>query len=160
MLIERILGNIEDFDDENLNVDTVLLSHLDMKKPHQKVVTSEGKTLKISLDRGQNLSCGAVLYFDDELLIAVDMPEEKVFEIIPKGIFQWSKAAYNIGNMHSSIYLYSDRIKVPYDSALVKMIHALGIQYRITESKLDGDQLGVSIGHSHSHSAEREGGCE
>ena len=37
MIIEKVIGKIEDFDVEDLSIDRVMLDHYDMDKPHQKL---------------------------------------------------------------------------------------------------------------------------
>lgn len=143
---------------EGCAIDLALLSHDQLQRPHQKAKTEGGRELMISLERGQNLYCGAVLYREEGLIIAVDMPEEKVFEIRPRTTMEWAKAAFNIGNMHQSAYLYPDCIRIPYDYVLENMVKALGVEYAVTEKKLDGMRPNVSPGHSHHHDHEHDHG--
>ena len=85
MIVEKIIGTIEDFKQENLKTDRILLDHDDMNKPHQKLKSESGQTVAVSLPHGENLFCGAVLYKDSEKIIAVDLVEEDVLEIRPEG---------------------------------------------------------------------------
>jgi urease accessory protein UreE len=150
VLIEKVLGNIAQTDAAGRAVDLVQLSADGMAKPHQKTVTEAGRELKISLPRGENLFCGAVLCMDEDMVIAVDMPEEKVFELRPRTHLEWARAAYSIGNMHQSAFLHEDCIRVPYDYVLEKMIAGLAVEYSIVRRKLDGLRANAADGvHGH-----------
>lgn len=149
MIIEKILGNIDEFDEGGRSIDMALLTHEELNKTHQKIFTQNGTELYISLERGAKISCGAVLYEDEEQIIVVDMQIEKVFEIKPKSSQEWAIAAFNIGNMHQNAFIYPDCIRVPYDYVLENMISSLNIPYEIAERKLDGIRPNVSHGHHH-----------
>ena len=150
MLIEKILGRAEDFDLSPLTADKVLFSHETLQKGHQRVKTEAGRELRISLEHGTAMFCGAVLYKDDGLVILADMHPEDVIVIKPRNNMEWGKAAFNIGNMHSPAYLYEDCILTPYDETLKRLTEALDIPWERCMRKLDGQRAGVSVrGHSH-----------
>lgn len=152
MIVEKILGKLQDFESEELRIDKILLDHLDMSKPHQRMKSQEGTTVAVSLPHGEHLFCGAVLYKDDEKLIAVDLVPEDVLEIRPKGNLQWAKTAFNIGNMHHPAYLYENCIRIPYDSILEKLLMGIGVAYERCQRKLDGESANhVVAGHEHHH---------
>ena len=152
MIVEKIIGTIEDFKQENLKTDRILLDHDDMNKPHQKLKSESGQTVAVSLPHGENLFCGAVLYKDSEKIIAVDLVEEDVLEIRPEGNIQWAKAAFNIGNMHHPAYIHRDCICISYDSILEKMMGQMGISCERKMRKLDGHRANHVVGgHTHSH---------
>lgn len=163
MIIETILGNLEEMNTEELKIDRVLLDHYDMTKPHQKLKSEGGAVVAVSLPHGQQLFCGAVLYKDMERIIAVDLLPEDVLEIHPKGNLQWGKTAFNIGNMHHPAYLHEDCIVIPYDGIIETMLKGIGVEYKRCNRKLDGERANHVIGghshhhnHNHSHHHEQE----
>lgn len=152
MIVEKILGTIEDYASENLKIDRVLMDHYDLGKPHQKLKSEAGETVAISLPHGEHLFCGAVLYKDEEKIIAVDLIPEDALEIRPEGNLQWAKAAFNIGNMHHPAYLHEDCIVIPYDAILEHLLKGIGVNYVRCERKLTGQKANHVVGgHSHSH---------
>ena len=154
MIVEKIIDRIEETDIGNRSLDLVLLDHLDLTRPHQKVKTQEGKTVAISLPLGEQLYKGAVLYSDEEEIIAVDLLEEDVFEIKPKGNIEWARVAFNIGNMHQPAYVTENDICIPFDPVMERMFRSLNVEYSRKKRKLDGLRANVSIssaGHHHSH---------
>lgn len=155
MIIESIIGDAQDFQTENLAVDKVLLDHLGIGKPHQKLTTQSGKKIAVSLEHGEHLFCGAVLYKDSETMIVVDMEPEDVLEIKPQGTRQWAKTAFNIGNMHHPAYLYDDCIRIPYDAILENLMKTIGVACARCQRKLDGEKAAqAASGHHHHHHSE------
>ena len=150
MIADKIIGRIEDFEDSGLRIDSVVLDHYDMAKPHQKLVSREGTVIGLSLSHGEHLYCGAVIYRDEEKIIAADLQPEDALDIRPEGNIQWAMAAFNIGNMHQSAYLYEDRILVPYDPIMENLIKNIGVAYTRCTCKLDGQRAGLAADHSHS----------
>ena len=152
MIVEKIIGDARDFQGEDLKIDKVYLDDLGMGKPHQKLTAESGEKIAISLDHGEHLFCGAVLYKDSERMIVVDMLPEDVLEIRPEGNRQWAKTAFNIGNMHHPAYLYDDCIRIPYDGILENLMKSIGVAYTRCERKLDGEKAAQTVGnHQHHH---------
>jgi len=152
MIVEEIVGRLEETDIGNRDVDLLVLDHMDLIRPHQKVKTQSGRGLAISLSHGDQLFKGAVLFADENVIIAVDLAEEDVFEIRPKGNIEWARVGFNIGNMHHAAYVSETDICIPYDPVIDKMLHALNVEYSRKTRKLDGIRANASIssgGHHH-----------
>jgi urease accessory protein len=167
MLIEEIVGRLENTDTGDREIDFVILDHMDLIRPHQKVKTQRGRELAISLSHGEQLFKGAVLHADEKEIIAVDLAMEDVFQIIPKGNIEWARVGFNIGNMHQAAYVSETDICIPYDPVIEKMLHSLNVEYSRKTRKLDGIRANASIAsaghyhtheqaHNHSHSHEQE----
>lgn len=149
IIVERILGNLSDIHGGDLEFDPVIMDHIQLQKPHQKTMTQNGRVVAISLDQGLALAPGSVLYLDDQVVVFVDLPEEDILEIRPRGNMEWARTAYNIGNMHQPAYLYEELIRCPYDVVLERVITQLGVLCQRKDGKLDGLRANLSAGHSH-----------
>lgn len=158
MVVEKIIDKLEDFNNEKLKIDKVLLAHYELIKPHQLLKSQDGIEIAVSLPQGENLFPGAVLYKDEERIIAIDLIPEDVLEIRPKGNLQWGRAGFNIGNMHHPAYLLEDCILIPYDSVMERMIENLGVEYKRVNRKLEGMRANITLkssgssDHHHDHS--------
>ena len=153
IIVEKVLGNICEFDTSKVTVDKIMLDHHDMSKPHQKMKSEGGETVAVSLPHGENMFCGAVLYKEEEKIIVVDLLPEDALVIRPQGNMQWAKAAFNIGNMHHPAYLHDDCIVIPYDAILENLIKGIGVPYERCQRQLNGERANHVVGgHSHSHS--------
>ena len=154
-IVEKILGDIREVDTEGLRIDKAFLDHYDMAKPHQKLKTESGAVIAVSLEGGEKLYNGAVIFKDEEKIIVTELLPEDVLEIRPQGNLQWAKTAFNIGNMHHPAYLHEDCIVIPYDAIIENLIKGIGVEYKRCERQLTGERANHVVGghnHSHSHS--------
>lgn len=156
LIVESVIGQLPDWNVGERRVETIVMSHEELQKPHQKVTTKEGTELGISLSNGMHLHHGDVLFQEDARVIAVELEEEAVYEIRPTNSREWAKAAFNIGNMHQKAYLYEDCIRVPYDAVLKRLLEQLNIPYSIEHRRLDGELANVAPSMTHHHSHPRD----
>lgn len=163
MIIENVVGSVDDYNLDEYNVDKIILDHDELIKPHQKQITENGREIAISLPHGEQLYYGAVLYEDDKDIIVVVMADEELLEIFPDGNIQWGRAAFNIGNMHHPAYLNETSIVTPYDPSIERIFKALNMKYERKTGKLTGQRANVNQvkahddGHPHSHSHSHRG---
>lgn len=151
MIVERIVGNINDRKSGNKKIEPVYMDHYDLTKPHQKVKSETGEVIAISLEQGENLAPGSILYEDEERIVAVELLPEDVLKITPKGNIEWARAAFNIGNMHQAAYIHEDCILTPYDVILEGIINKLGVSCERLQCSLDGIRANAAQTDSHHH---------
>ena len=155
ILIEEIKENIADADYKNLNVELVKISNDDLQKTHRRITSNAGSELAISLPVGSCLKDGDILYRDSHKLIYVYLEEEKAIHIMPSSGIEWAKAAYNIGNIHHTVFLKEDGVYTPYDESVMHVIEKTDIPFEVIKCKLDGVRANIQGGeHSHSHKHE------
>lgn len=151
MIVERIVGNINDRKGGNKRIESVYMDHYDLTKPHQKVKSETGEVIAISLEQGENLAPGSILYEDETRIVAIELLPEDVLKIIPKGNIEWARAAFNIGNMHQAAYVHEEYILVAYDAILESIINKLGVKCERLECSLEGIRTNVAQTDSHHH---------
>jgi urease accessory protein len=151
IIIDKVLGHLSELQVGNRKLDLVLLQHEQLEKPHQKVTSADGLTMGISLEEGNKLFGGAVLWLNDEKVVVVELANEDLLEVIPSGNMEWGKVAYNIGNLHQPAYLYEDCIRIPYEESLERMLLRLGVAYTRKTAKLDGHRANIPALHSSGH---------
>lgn len=154
MIIENVLGNINEIELKGRKKEKILMDHYDLTKTHQKVKTETGEVFAISLEPGQFLEAGTAIFADDDRVIYIELLPEKCLVVRPKGNVQWARAAFNIGNMHQAAYIQEDCIVVAYDEILESVVHKLGVDCKCEEREISGIRANVSRGesqHHHSH---------
>lgn len=149
MIVEKIIANINERHTDGKIIDRILMDHHDLTKPHQKVKSESGQIIAISLEHGENLAPGSILYEDEERIVAIDLLPEDVLRIVPNGNIEWGRAAFNIGNMHQAAYIHKDCILVAYDAIMEGIIKKLGIKCERVECKLEGIRANVSQTDAH-----------
>lgn len=151
IIISMVIGHYHSDDAGDRALDPIRMTHDQLMKPHQKVSTTGGRDICISLDEQDKLFDGAILWQDEKVVVAIFLVEEDVLEVRPFGNEEWAKVAFNIGNMHHAAYLYPTYIRIPYDSIVERMLLQLGVPVDRKMAKLDGERANAPAGHGHVH---------
>lgn len=154
MIIEHLLGKLDDFQTEGKTVVKVSLDRDGLSRPHQKVKTSAGETFALSLPHGEHLFPGAVIYEDENRIVAIELAAEDALAILPKTQMEWTRAAYNTGNMHAPAYIQDTCILTPYDAILESVMQRLGIACERRTCPIDGVRAAAAQTPAHHHHGE------
>lgn len=169
MICEKILGKLEAMDVQGKKIEYVNIEwHEAFKKIHRKI-TSSGREIGIRLDDSvlkTGLLEGDVLFYDDELIIAVHTPPCTIIktqvssphpEMIPK-------ICYEIGNRHAPLFFGENAYTfvTPYNEPMFRLLssfHGVTVQKTVEPLNFQG-QISSQVGHSHHHeSSEHPEGC-
>lgn len=145
MIIEKVLGSIDDFDQSGYALDFVILDGDALTKTYHKMNTENGIDIEISIPRGESLFHGALLYRDEGIMIFVNVIDEDILEIFPDGGIQWGQTAFNIAYIDNPAYLNDKSIMTPYDSGLERLLKALKIEYVRKNGKLQGKSANARL---------------
>lgn len=151
ILVENIKENILRDNITGSDIEAVEMTRDEMRKVHRKITVSGDIEIAISLQSGSYLCDGDVLYRDTDRVICVVLKEEQAIHLKPGSGFEWAEIAYNIGNMHHTVFLKEDGIYTPYDDAVLRMVKKLGTDYEIVFCRLDGERAGIQSAEHSSH---------
>ncbi|MDP4146224.1 MAG: urease accessory protein UreE [Bacillota bacterium] len=152
MLVEEILGNIDDMDLENKQIDTVKIEWYEVDKKILKKTSRNGKDVGIRLKEHKKLNDGDILYMDDKEALVVDIPDSEALVVKANNMREMGEICYEIGNKHIPMFLIDNDIVVPFDEPLKKLLDKLGYNAEKENKKLVN---GLEChGHSHSHDHE------
>lgn len=135
MLITKVAGHIDDYESTNKKIDWLELEWEDLNKRIMRKETESGTEVAIKFESNNTLSYGAVLFEDENTLIAVRTRLEKVYVIKPKTMQEMGKMAFEIGNRHTMCIIEEDEILVRYDQTLEKLIEEVGVSYEQAERR-------------------------
>ena len=107
MLVEKVIGNINDERFKNSNIDYVDIEwHEAFKKLHKK--TSQGGIeVGIKLDNDiltRGLRQGDILAMNEDNIIAVNIPKDKALVVKVDDTHLVPKVCYEIGNRHATLF--------------------------------------------------------
>lgn len=145
MVIDKIMGDVGC---EGLTVDEVLMTREDLLNTHRKLKSVGGREFAISLERGEELYDGAVLFVQDKVAVRVSLEEEDALTVCLDNPAQSARVAYNIGNMHHSAYISEGYMCMPYDGIIEDLLRSLEVKYHRKKMKLTGERANVSQ-HKH-----------
>ena len=144
MLVEKVIGNINDEQFKNSNIDYVDIEwHEAFKKLHRKTSQS-GIEVGIKLDNDiltRGLRQGDVLAINEDNVIAVNIPKDKALVVKVDDTHLVPKVCYEIGNRH--ITIYSEPMK--------EMLEKIGANVTVEEIQFDFNKSISSSINAHHH---------
>ena len=158
MLVEKVIGNINDEQFKNSNIDYVDIEwHEAFKKIHKKT-TDKGTEVGIRMDDSilaRGLYQDDVIYADEEKLVVVNTPPCEVIRVslTPGHEKMSAKVCYEIGNRHAPLFWgENDTFITIYNEPMLVMLQKIhGVKAEKEVLKLDFDKrISASI-HNHHH---------
>lgn len=153
MLIENILGNINNFEVNTRDIDEVNIEWYEVNKRILKKQSKNGKDIGIRLEKPSKLQDGDILFFDEKEIVIVSILQCDVISIVPETMEAMGRICYEIGNKHIPLFFNDREVLVSYDEPLMKLLEKQGFQPKKAIRKLVNglEQHGHSHEHHHHH---------
>ena len=156
MLVEKIIGNVNDEQFKNSNIDYVDIEwHEAFKKLHRKT-SQNGIEVGIKLDNDiltKGLRQGDVLAINDDSIIAVNIPKDKALVVKVDDNHLIPKVCYEIGNRHATLFEgnnHNEFITV-YSEPMKEMLEKIGANVSVENVQFDFNKsISASI-NAHQH---------
>lgn len=153
MLIDNILGNINNFEVNTRDVDEVNIEWYEVNKRILKKQSKKGKDIGIRLEKPSKLQDGDILFLNEKEIVIVSILQCDVISIVPETMEAMGKICYEIGNKHIPLFFNDREVLVSYDEPLMKLLEKQGFQPKKAIRKLVNglEQHGHSHGHHNDH---------
>ena len=156
MLAEKVIGNINDEQFKNSNIDYVDIEwHEAFKKLHRKTSQS-GIEVGIKLDNDiltRGLRQGDVLAINEDNVIAVNIPKDKALVVKVDDTHLVPKVCYEIGNRHATLFegsSHNEFITI-YSEPMKEMLEKIGANATVEEIQFDFNKSISSSINAHHH---------
>lgn len=156
MLVEKVIGNINDEQFKNSNIDYVDIEwHEAFKKLHRKTSQS-GIEVGIKLDNDiltRGLRQGDILAINKDNVIAVNIPKDKALVVKVDNTHLVPKVCYEIGNRHATLFegsSHNEFITI-YSEPMKEMLEKIGASVAVEEVQFDFNKSISSSINSHHH---------
>ena len=156
MLVEKVIGNINDEQFKNSNIDYVDIEwHEAFKKLHRKTSQS-GIEVGIKLDNDiltRGLRQGDVLAINEDNVIAVNIPKDKALVVKVDDTHLVPKVCYEIGNRHATLFegsSHNEFITI-YSEPMKEMLEKIGANATVEEIQFDFNKSIPSSINAHHH---------
>ena len=156
MLVEKVIGNINDEQFKNSNIDYVDIEwHEAFKKLHRKTSQS-GIEVGIKLDNDiltRGLRQGDVLAINEDNVIAVNIPKDKELVVKVDDTHLVPKVCYEIGNRHATLFegsSHNEFITI-YSEPMKEMLEKIGANATVEEIQFDFNKSISSSINAHHH---------
>ena len=156
MLVEKVIGNINDEQFKNSNIDYVDVEwHEAFKKLHRKTSQS-GIEVGIKLDNDiltRGLRQSDVLAINEDNVIAVNIPKDKALVVKVDDTHLVPKVCYEIGNRHATLFegsSHNEFITI-YSEPMKEMLEKIGANATVEEIQFDFNKSISSSINAHHH---------
>ena len=156
MLVEKVIGNINDEQFKNSNIDYVDIEwHEAFKKLHRKTSQS-GIEVGIKLDNDiltRGLRQGDVLAINEDNVLAVNIPKDKALVVKVDDTHLVPKVCYEIGNRHATLFegsSHNEFITI-YSEPMKEMLEKIGANATVEEIQFDFNKSISSSINAHHH---------
>ena len=156
MLVEKVIGNINDEQFKNSNIDYVDIEwHEAFKKLHRKTSQS-GIEVGIKLDNDiltRGLRQGDVLAINEDNVIAVNIHKDKALVVKVDDTHLVPKVCYEIGNRHATLFegsSHNEFITI-YSEPMKEMLEKIGANATVEEIQFDFNKSISSSINAHHH---------
>jgi urease accessory protein len=147
MIIDQIVGNVEDISTAGRHIERVYLSSDELVKRIQRVTTDHGKEVGIRLKEPKDLIDGDILYMDDRNMIVISVTSDDLLVIHPTSLKQMGEIAHQLGNRHLPAQFEDKVMLVQFDYLVEELLKQLEIPYSREDRKVK--RAFRHIGHSH-----------
>lgn len=147
MIIEQIVGNMEDISQAGRHIERVYLSSDDLVKRIQRVTTDHGNEVGIRLKEPKDLVDGDILFMDQKNIIVVSVTSDDLLVLRPQTMKQMGEIAHQLGNRHLPAQFEGEEMLVQYDYLVEELLEQLGVPFSRETRKVK--KAFRHIGHSH-----------
>ena len=145
MIVNKILGNLDNFDLKDKKVDFANISNDDRVKKVLRVKSNNGVEIGINVE--DEVKDGDILAILDDSVVAVKILPTDVLEISPKNLKEMGIIAHNIGNRHTPAIFEEDLMIIEPDSLIEEFLKNQNVDFKKTKRVLK-----TALRHaSHSH---------
>lgn len=150
MIFNEIAGNIKDIKSlEGLHVETIYIDNEDLSKRILRVISDHNREYGISLENGEKLQDGDILFKDDKGIIVVKVNSEDVIVIKPTNMTEMGIIAHALGNRHIQAQFKNGEMIVQYDRLVEDQLKNDNINYSRENLKLEKPFRHVEFSHTH-----------
>ncbi len=155
MLFEKVIGNINDDEFKDKNVDYIDVEwHEAFKKLHRKT-SQNGLDVGLKLDNDiltKGLQQGDVVGINGDTIIAVNIPKDDALVVTVEDDHLIPKVCYEIGNRHATLFEGNNHHEfiTIYSEPMKEMLEKIGA--KVSKEKVNFDfskSISSSINHHH-----------
>ena len=145
MIVNEILGNLDNFDLKDKKIDFANISNDDRVKKILRVKSNNGVEIGINVE--DEVKDGDILAILDDSIVVVKILPTDVLEISPKNLKEMGIIAHNIGNRHTPAIFEEDLMIIEPDSLIEEFLKNQNVKFKKTKRVLKTALMHAS--HSH-----------
>jgi urease accessory protein len=112
-----------------------------------RFTTNKGRKIGLALPTGTMLAPNAIVWVEPEWYLRVEAATEAVLEILPLDYEDAVKIAFEVGNRHFPLAMQGNKLLVPDDKAMVRLMDRLGAKWEKRQTVFN--PIGKTESHQH-----------
>ena len=121
----------------NKEEDKLVLNWEQRRWMRGRFTTERGRKIGIALPTGTTVVPGSILYVGPDWFLKIEAAVESVLEIVPSNCAEAVKIAFEVGNWHFPLALRENKILVPDDKPMVRLLERLGVPWERRQTIFD-----------------------
>ena len=147
LIIDRLISPVSEEILRAKEDDKLVLTWEQRRWVRGRFTTDKGRKIGLALPTGTTLAPDAILWVDQDWYLRVEAATESVLEIFPSDYAEAVKIAFEVGNRHFPLALQGNKLLVPDDKAMVRLMDRLGAPWERRQAVFN--PIGSAQGHQH-----------
>ena len=147
LIIDRLISPVSAEILRTKEDDKLVLTWEQRRWVRGRFTTDKGRKIGLALPTGTTLAPDAILWVEQDWYLRVEAATESVLEILPADRAEAVKIAFEVGNRHFPLAMQQNKLLVPDDKAMVRLMDRLGAQYERRQAVFN--PIGNSESHQH-----------
>ncbi len=147
LIIDRLISPVSEEILRAKEDDKLVLTWEQRRWVRGRFTTDKGRKIGLALPTGTTLAPDAILWVDQDWYLRVEAATESVLEIFPSDYAEAVKIAFEVGNRHFPLAMQGDKLLVPDDKAMVRLMDRLGAPWERRQAVFN--PIGNTQGHQH-----------
>jgi urease accessory protein len=127
--------------------DKIVLTWEQRRWVRGRFTTDKGRKIGLALPTGTTLAPDAILWVGPDWYLRVEAANEPVLEIFPADHNEAMKIAFEVGNRHFPLAMQENKLLVPDDKAMVRLMDRLGARWERRQAVFN--PIGNTQSHQH-----------
>ena len=112
-----------------------------------RFTTEKGRKIGLALPTGTTLSPDAILWVEQDWYLRVEAATESILDISPPDSTEAVRIAFEVGNRHFPLAMQGNKLLVPDDKAMVRLMDRLGAPWERRQAVFN--PIANTQGHQH-----------
>ena len=147
LIIDRLIPPVSEDALRAKEDDKLVLTWEQRRWVRGRFTTDKGRKIGLALPTGTTLAPDAILWVAQDWYLKVEAAAESLLEIFPSDYAEAVKIAFEVGNRHFPLALQENKLLVPEDMAMIRLMDRLGAPWERRQAAFN--PIGNTQGHQH-----------
>ena len=147
LIIDRLISPVSEEILRAKEDDKLVLTWEQRRWVRGRFTTDKGRKIGLALPTGTTLAPDLILWVEEDWYLRVEAAAESILEISPSDFVEAVKIAFEVGNRHFPLAMQGDKLLVPDDKAMVRLMDRLGAPWERRQAVFN--PIANTQGHQH-----------